>query len=149
MDWGHKMSRIRRLAVALAGVGLVLSASACTSPATTDTAAANEAYCASSKAVLSELSTLKDMVASGDSTRNEISDQAQVVVDAAVTAYRDSNNLSESVRADIQAADKAFRDAIRAIPSTTSTASEAAQAYKDAMDAYNASIDRVRGAQDC
>lgn len=85
----------------------------------------------------------------GDSTRNEISDQGQVVVEAAVTGYRDSNDLSESVRADIQAADRAFRDAIRAIPSTTSTASEATQAYKDAMDTYNTSIDGVRASQDC
>ena len=143
------MSGIRRVTVALAGIGLALSASACTSPATTDSTAANVAYCTSSQTVLSELSTLKDMVASGDSTRNEISDQAQVVVDAALTAYRDSNDLSESVRADIQAADKAFRDAIRAIPSTTTTASEAAQAYKAAMDAYNSSIDAARASQDC
>jgi hypothetical protein len=135
--------------VALAGIGLALSVSACTSTTTTDVAAANEAYCASSQEVLSELSTLKDLVANGDSTRNEISDQGQVVVDAAVAAYRDSNTLSESVRADIQAADKAFRDAIRAIPSTTSTASEAAQAYKAAMDTYNTSIDAVRASQDC
>lgn len=143
------MSRIRRVAVSLAGIGLALSVSACTSPTTTDATTANAAYCTSSKAVLSELSTLKDMVASGDSTRNEISDQGQVVVEAAVTAYRDSNNLSESVRADIQAADKAFRDAIRAIPSTTSSVSEAAQAYKAAMDTYNTSIDAVRASQDC
>lgn len=143
------MGRIRRVTSALAGIGLALSASACTSPTTTDSTAASEAYCTSSKTVLSELSTLQDMVASGDSTRNEISAQGQVVVEAAVTAYRDSNDLSESVRADIQAADKAFRDAIRAIPSTSSTASEAAQAYKAAMDAYNTSIDGVRASQDC
>ena len=113
------MSRIRWVTGALAGIGLALSVSACTSTSTTDATGANEAYCASSQEVLSELSTFKDMVASGDATRNEISDQGQVVVDAAVAAYRDSNALSESVRADIQAADKAFREAIRAIPSTT------------------------------
>ena len=143
------MSRLRRVTVSLASIGLALSASACTSETTTDSGAASEAYCTSSKTVLSELSTLKDMVASGDSTRNEISDQGQVVVEAAVTAYRDSNDLSDSGRADIQAADKAFRDAIRAIPSTTTTASEVAQAYKAAMDAYNTSIDAVRASQDC
>ena len=143
------MSRIRRVTASLTSIALALSASACTSPTTTDATTASEAYCTSSKAVLSELSTLKDMVASGDSTRNEISDQGQVVVEAAVTAYRDSNNLSESVPADIQAADKAFRDAIRAIPSTTSSVSEAAQAYKTAMDTYNTSIDAVRASQDC
>ncbi len=143
------MSRLRRVTVSLASIGLALSASACTSGTTTDSAAASEAYCTSSKTVLSELSTLKDMVASGDSTRNEISDQGQVVVEAAVTAYRDSNDLSDSVRADIQSADKAFRDAIRAIPSTTSSVSEAAQAYKAAMDTYNTSIEGVRASQDC
>ena len=77
------------------------------------------------------------------------SDQVQVVVDAAVTTYRDSNDLSESVRADIQAADKAFRDAVRAIPSTTSTATEVTEAYKSAMDAYNSSIDAARASQGC
>lgn len=143
------MSTIRRVTVALGSICLALSASACTSTSTVDATAANEAYCTSSKAVLSELSTMTDMVDSGDATRNEISAQGQVVVEAAATAYRDSNNLSESVRADIQAADRAFRDAILAIPSTTSTASEAAQAYKAAMDAYNTSIDAVRVSQSC
>ena len=87
------------------------------------------AYCTSYKAVLSELATLKDMVSSGGSTRNEIGDQGQVVVEAAVMGFRDSNDLSESVRADdIQAA---------------------TQAYKDAMDTYSTSIDGVRASQDC
>ena len=143
------MNWIRRVTVALAGIGLALTASACTSPTTTDTTAANEAYCTSSQAVLSELSTLKDMVVSGDSTRNEITDQGQVVVDAAATAYRDSNDLSDSARAAIQAADEAFRDAILAIPSTTSSASEATQAYTAAIDTYNTSIEAVRESQNC
>lgn len=143
------MGNARRLSATVAGVALALMLSGCTSTTTADSASANAAYCTSSRAVLKELAALKDTVASGDSTRNEISDQGQVVVEAAVAAYRDSNNLSESVRADIQAADKAFRDAIRAIPSTTSTASEATQAYKTAMDTYNTSIDAVRASQNC
>ena len=144
------MSRVRRVTIALAGLGLVLTASACGSTAITDaTPSAEAAYCTSSEAVLSELGALKDMVASGDSTRNEISDQGQVVVDAAVTAYKDSNDLSEAVRADIQAADEAFREAIRAIPSSTSTVSEATQAYQAAMDAYNISMDAARASLGC
>ena len=146
------MNGIRRGALALACVSLALSASACASTASTDGAdatTANNAYCTSSATVRSELATLKDMVVSGDSTRNEISDQGQAVVDAAVTAYWDFNDLSEAARADIQAADKAFRDAIRAIPSTTSTLTEATQAYTAAMDAYNTSIDTVRATQNC
>ena len=144
------MSMIRRVTTALVGVGLALSLTACASTATstTDATAANEAYCASSQAVLSELSTLKDMVTSGDSTRNEISDQGTAVVDAATSAYRASDNLAESVRADIQAADQAFREAIRAIP-RNSTVAEATQAYMAAMDAYNTSIDAVRTSLDC
>lgn len=141
--------KVRRFTAALVGVGLAVSLSGCASTTTTDATAANEAYCSSSKAVLSELVTLKDMVASGDSTRNEISDQGQVVVDSAVTAFRDSNDLSASVRADIQAADQAFTQAMKAIPSTTSSAAEVTEAYKAAMDAYNASIDAVRASLDC
>ena len=146
---GHWMGTTRRIAAALAGIGIVLMVSACASTPTTDATTANEAYCASSASVRSELVTLKDMVTSGDATRNEISDQAQVVLDAAVVARKDSNNLTESVRADIQAADEAFRDAILAIPSTTSTAAEAAEAYKTAIDAYDTSIDTTRAALDC
>jgi hypothetical protein len=144
------MSMNRRVTTALVGVGLALSLTACSSNATstTDATAANEAYCTSSQAVLSELSTLKDMVTSGDSTRNEISDQGTAVVDATTSAYRASDNLGESVRADIQAADKTFREAIRAIPASA-TAAEATQAYMDAMDAYNTSIDAVRTSLDC
>ena len=143
------MNTTRRIAAALAGIGMVLTVSACASTPTTDATAANETYCASSASVRSELVTLKDMVTSGDSSRNEISDQAQVVLDAAVVARKDSNNLTESVRTDIQAADKAFRDAILAIPATTSTATEVAEAYHTAIDAYYTSIDTARAAVDC
>lgn len=146
---GHRMGTTQRIAAALAGIGMLLSVSACASTTTTDATTANEAYCASSASVRSELVTLKDMVSSGDATRNEISDQAQVVLDAAVVARKDSNNLTESVRADVLAADEAFRDAILEIPSTTSTAAEAAEAYKAAIDAYYTSTDTARAALDC
>ena len=145
----HSKNTTRRIAAALAGIFIVLTASACASTPTPDATAANETYCASSAAVRSELVTLKDMVTSGDSSRNEVSDQAQVVLDAAVVARKDSNNLTEAVRNDIQAADKAFMDAVLAIPATTSTATEAAEAYHTAIDAYYTSVDTARAAADC
>ena len=94
--------------------------------------------------MVTELDSLRDMVSSGDSSRNEIADQAQVVIEAAGTAFRDSKELSAATRAEIDAADKAFRDAVKAIPSTTSSLEEAAQAYRAAYEAYDESIAAIR-----
>jgi hypothetical protein len=141
------MSGIRWATIALTGSAVVLSA--CTSASTTETSSAGDAYCSSSQAVVTELDSLKDMVSSGDSSRNEIADQAQVVVEAAGTAFRDSKELSAATRAEIDAADKAFRDAVKAIPSTTSSLEEAAQAYRGAYEAYDESIAAIRASAQC
>ena len=87
------------------------------------------------------------MVVSGDSTRNEIGDQGQVVVDAVATAHRDLIDLFDLAVPASRPQIRLFRDVILAIPSTTSTASEATEAYTAAIYAYNASIEAVELAE--
>lgn len=135
----------KRAAAVVAGLGLALTLSACSS--SKDTTDANAAYCASSATVQSEMAKLKTLVA-GNATIEEINDQRKVVADAVEQASQDADDLADEVASDVIAADQAFDDAINDIPEDA-TLAEARAPYQAAIDAWNASIASIRSDLGC
>ena len=139
------MRTTRTITATLAGLGLVLSLSACSDG---DTAEASAAYCASSAVVQGEVADLKTLVSGGQATIDEVQTQVQAIGAARVQALGDAADLAESVRNDIKAADDAFDKAVAAIPGDA-TLSEAADSYQAAIDAWDAAMASIRTEAGC
>ncbi len=140
---------IRRTTAALAGIGLVLSLSACStsSDAAEETAADNAAYCQASATAQSEAAALKSLVTS-DATLDQIQEQKDTLVDAVESAQEAAADLADSVRNQIEIADDEFNDAIEAIPSDA-TLSEAVQVYQSALAAWDVALLSIRADVGC
>jgi uncharacterized phage infection (PIP) family protein YhgE len=139
------MSTPRRITAALAGLGLALSLSACSSQ---DTAEANAEYCSASAAAQSEVLALKTLVTSGDATVDQVQEQRDAIANATQEAQSKASDLSDSVKSEIEAADKAFQDAISAIPGDA-TIPEAAAQYRAALDAWDTAVLNIRSEVGC
>lgn len=139
------MSTPRRVTAALAGLGLALSLSACSSQ---DTAEANAEYCSASAAAQSEVLALKTLVTSGDATLDQVQEQRDAIANATQEAQSKASNLSGAVKSEIEAADKAFQDAIAAIPGDANLLEAAAQ-YRAALDAWNTAVLSIRSEVGC
>jgi len=135
----------KRAALMLAGLGLAVSLTACSS--NDDTTETNAEYCAASATVQSEVAKLKTLVTS-NATIDEINDQKQAVATALAQADDAADGVAESVRTDIIAADKAFDEAIDDIPNDA-TLAEAKAPYQAAIDAWNASMASIRSELGC
>lgn len=139
------MSTARNITAALAGLGLALSLSACSSE---DTAETSAQYCTSSAAAQAEVAELKTLVGGGEATIDDVKAQVESIGTATATAAEDAADLADSVKADITAADKAFDDAIKAIPGDA-TLTEAAAAYQSAITAWDAAMVSIRTEAGC
>ena len=140
------MSTARSITATLAGLGLALSLSACSS--SDDTAETSAQYCTSSAAAQAEVAELKTLVGSGEATIDDVKAQVESIGTATATAAEDAADLADSVKADITAADKAFDDAIKAIPGDA-TLSDAAAAYQSAITAWDAAMVSIRTEAGC
>jgi hypothetical protein len=140
------MSTARTITAALAGLGLALSLSACSS--SEDTADTNAQYCTSSAAAQAEVADLKTLVSGGGATIDDVKAQVESIGTATATAAEDAADLADSVKADIKAADQAFDDAIKAIPSDA-TLADAAAAYQSAITAWDAAMVSIRTEVGC
>ncbi|MGB7979948.1 MAG: hypothetical protein WCF36_04040 [Candidatus Nanopelagicales bacterium] len=139
------MRTARTITATLAGLGLVLSLTACSSD---DTAETNAQYCTSSAAAQAEVAELRTLVTGGEATIDDVKAQVQAIGTATATAAQDAADLADAVKADIKAADDAFDDAIAAIPGDA-TLSEAAAAYQAAIDAWDAAMASIRTNAGC
>ena len=140
------MSTARSITATLAGLGLALSLSACSS--SDDTAETSAQYCTSSAAAQAEVAELKTLVAGGEATIDDVKAQVESIGTATATAAEDAADLADSVKADMTAADKAFDDAIKAIPGDA-TLSDAAAAYQSAITAWDAAMVSIRTEAGC
>ena len=140
------MRTVRTITATLAGLGLALSLSACSSD--DDTAETNAQYCTSSAAAQAEVAELRTLVTGGEATIDDVKAQVESIGTAAATAAEDAADLADAVKADIKAADDAFDEAIAAIPGDA-TLSEAAGAYQAAMDAWDAAMASIRTEAGC
>ena len=140
------MSTARSITATLAGLGLALSLSACSS--SDDTAETSAQYCTSSAAAQAEVAELKTLVGGGEATIDDVKAQVESIGTATATAAEDAADLADSVKADITAADQAFDDAIKAIPGDA-TLSDAAAAYQSAITAWDAAMVSIRTEAGC
>ncbi len=142
--------RITKAAAAVAGIGLALSMSACStsSEAAEETAADNAAYCQASATAQFEAAALKALVTNGDATLDQIQEQKDTLVDAVGSAQEAAADLADSVRNQIEIADEAFDDAVGAIPGDA-TLSEAVPAYRSALDAWDTAMLSIRTEVGC
>lgn len=138
------MTHKRYLATA-AGVGLVLSLTACSSESTED---ANATYCEKQAQLRSEVDGLRSLIASSDATVDQVREQREAIADALAEAQSAAEGLADSVREDVEAADDTFTSAIDAIPGDASLAT-AAQDYTVAIQAWDASVDSIRAEVGC
>jgi hypothetical protein len=137
--------KITRTAAALAGIGLALSLSACSSSG--DTSDANAAYCEGAAKVQTEVDTMAGLIQDGSSV--DLVKAQWGAVQAAIEANSvPLSQLTKSVQEDIAAADDALTAAVAAIPEGTPPA-EAAPQYKAAIDAYNTAITTVKAEVGC
>lgn len=135
----------KRAAVAVAGLGLALSLTACSS--NDDTTENNASYCAASATLQTEIAELKTLITS-NATVDQINDQRKVVAEALADADEAAEDVADSVRAEIIAADKAFDEALEDIPNDA-TLAEAKAPYQAAIDAWNASMASIRSELGC
>lgn len=139
------MSGIRSLIVALAGLWLALSLTACAPATTVD---ANSAFCQSSAVVQAEVAKLKSLVTSGTATTDQVEEQREVVQKAAEAMATDAAKLGDTVAKAVSAVEQAFDQALRAIPSDM-TIDEAAPAYQAAIIAWDAAMVGLRATVGC
>ncbi len=137
------MNTTRTVAV-LAGIGLVLSLSGCSS---TDTADANAAYCEGAAKVESEIDMLSALLDDGSSS--ELVRAQWNAVEAAIEANSvPLSQLSDAAQEDISAAYDTFTAAVDAIPEDLPP-SEAAPQYKAAIDGLTSDIESVQAEVGC
>ena len=133
-----------RTAAALAGLGLVLSLSACSS---SDTADANAAYCEGAAKVESEVETMQNLIGSGASA-DAVKAQWGAVQAAIEANSVPLSQLEDAVQEDVAAAYDTFTAAIEAIPADTPP-TEAAPQYKAAIDGFTTDIEAVKAEVGC
>ena len=136
---------ITRTTAALAGIGLALSLSACSSAE--DTTEANAAFCQSSAATQVKVAKLKTLVTS-DGTVEQVQAQREAIAKAVETSAADAKDLTESVQAEVKAADEAFDAAIGAIPADTPVSDASAQ-YQAAVVAWDKAVLSIRTEVGC
>jgi hypothetical protein len=126
-------------AAALAGLGLALSLSGCSSSDPTET---SDAWCQGSAKVEQEVDELATLVENGSSTDLV---KAQInAVNAAIEANSvPLTQLADDAQADVAAAYQAFDTAVAAIPEDAPPAQAAAQ-YQAAVTGLTTDIDAVR-----
>jgi hypothetical protein len=130
-----------RAAVAtVAGLGLALSLSGCSS--STDTADANAAWCEGAAKVETEVDELVALVENGSSA--DLVKQQWNSVESAIQANSvPLSQLSDSVQDEAAAAYDALAAAVEAIPSDLPP-SEAAPQYQAAIEAFATDIQAVK-----
>jgi len=136
----------KRTAAAVAGIGLALSLSACSSSG--DTAETNAAYCGSAANVQTEVAALRTLVTGGDATVDQVQEQRDAIASAVQDAQKQAGSLADSVQADIKAADDTFDAALQAIPGDA-TLVQAAASYAAAIQAWDASVKAIRAEVGC
>ena len=136
----------KRTAAAVAGIGLALSLSACSSSG--DTAETNAAYCGSAANVQTEVAALRNLVTGGDATVDQVQEQRDAIASAVQDAQKQAGSLADSVQADIKAADDTFDAALQAIPGDA-TLVQAAASYAAAIQAWDASVKAIRTEVGC
>lgn len=133
-----------RTAAALAGIGLVLSLSACSS---TDTADANAAYCAGAAKVQTEVDSMSALIDSGSSA--DLVKAQWNKVQAAIQANSvPLSQLTDAAQEDVGSAYDAFTAAVEAIPSDLPP-SETAPQYQAAIEALTTDIEAVQADIGC
>lgn len=136
---------ITRTAAAVAGLGLALSLSACSS--SPDTAESNAAYCEGAANVQTQLDTMSALVEDGSSA--ELVKAQWNEVEAAIEANSVAlSQLDSAVQQDAAAAGDALSEAVAAIPEDTPPA-QAAPQYKAAIDAYRESMATIDAEVGC
>ena len=136
----------KRTAAAVAGLGLALSLTACSSSA--DTAGTNAAYCQGAATVQTEVASLRALITGGDATVDQVQEQRDAIASAVQDAQKQAESLADSVQADIKAADDTFDAALQAIPGDA-TLPEAATSYAAAIRAWDASVEAIRTEVGC
>ena len=133
-----------RTAATLAGLGLALALSGCSS---TDTSDANAAWCEGAATVQTEVDKLSALVESGS---NSDAVKAQWnAVEAAIQANSvPLSQLEDSVQEDISAAYTALTTALEAVPSDLPP-SEAAPQYQAAVATFNTDMQAVTAEVGC
>jgi hypothetical protein len=125
----------------LAGMGLALALSGCSS-SDTDSAEANAAWCEGAAKVETEVDELTALIENGSST--DLVKQQWNSVESAIQANSvPLSQLSDSVQDDAAAAYDALAAAVEAIPSDLPP-SEAAPQYQAAIEAFAADIQSVK-----
>lgn len=140
------MRTARTITATLAGLGLALSLTGCSSD--DDTTETSAQYCTSSAAAQAEVAELRTLVTGGEATIDDVKAQVEAIGTATATAAQDAADLADAVKADIKAADDAFDDAIAAIPGDA-TLSEAAAAYRAAIETWDAAMASIRTDAGC
>ena len=134
-----------RTAAALAGLGLVLSLSACSS---SDTADANAAYCEGASKVESEVADDGGTSSSSGASADAVKAQWGAVQAAIEANAVPLTQLEDAVQEDVSAAYDTFTTAIEAIPADIPP-SEAAPQYTAAIDGFTADIEAVKAEVGC
>jgi Cys-tRNA synthase (O-phospho-L-seryl-tRNA:Cys-tRNA synthase) len=133
-----------RTAAVLAGLGLVLSLSACSS---SDTADANAAYCEGASKIETEVQTMESLIGSGASA-DAVKAQWGAVQAAIEANSVPLTQLEDAVQEDVSAAYDTFTTAIEAIPADIPP-SEAAPQYKAAIDGFTTDVEAVKSEVGC
>lgn len=127
-----------RRATALAGLGLALALSGCSSSDTTDSATA---WCTGADAVESELAKMSTLIEEGASS-DLVRTQWNAVESAIQANSVPLSQLEDATQQEISAAYDALGAAVDAIPSDASPA-EAAPQYKAAIDTFNTDMQSI------
>jgi hypothetical protein len=127
-----------RRATALAGLGLALALSGCSSSDTTDSATA---WCTGADAVESELAKMSTLIEEGASS-DLVRTQWNAVESAIQANSVPLSQLEDATQQEISAAYDALGAAVEAIPSDASPA-EAAPQYKAAIDTFNTDMQSI------
>ncbi|MCU0263816.1 MAG: hypothetical protein MUF09_09120 [Candidatus Nanopelagicales bacterium] len=136
---------LTRTTVAIAGIGLALSLSACSS--SPDTEEASAAWCEGAAKVATEIATMEGLIESGATT-----DAVKVQFNAVEAAIQANSvplsQLEDATQEELGQAYEEFSAAIEAIPADASP-SEAAPEYKAAIDGLTADVEAVKAEVGC
>lgn len=138
------MATLRAATAFLAGIGLAVSLSACSSdedqPAgeTSPTVDAAAAYCEGADKVQTELDALIALIDEGAPTL-ALKEQRDFVLSAIQANAVPLSQLPESIQVDLDAANTAFVDSVQAV-SEDATPSDASASYLEAVETLEASV---------
>lgn len=136
---------LTRTTAALAGIGLALSLSACSS--SPDVSEANAAWCEGAAKVETEIATMESLIESG-ATSDAVKAQFNAVEAAIQANSVPLSQLEDATQEELGQAYEEFSAAIEAIPADTPP-SEAAPEYKAAIDALTADVEAVKAEVGC